>query len=276
MRPAADMPGEAEQLGALQRELLRSGRDAHRLYREVEALRDRLDNERMEREELVAVVSHELRTPLTVIGGFLKLLLSEQAGPLNADQRRFIEESRRSVGLLDAFVERVVEGTRSGRSGEVLEVACGPVAPVIEAVAGSFEQLLEERGSSLALSLTPGLEARFDAGAVERVLTNLIDNAVRHAKEGGPIEVATRGAKAEGRSFVEIAVSDDGPGVAAGDRERIFEPYVQAAQAGRRRGLGLGLAICRRLVEAHGGSIRVEDGPAGGSRFVFTLPRAGA
>ena len=276
MRPAADMPGEATQLGELQRELLNSGRDAHRLHREVEALRDRLSRERMEREDLLAVVSHELRTPLTVIGGYLKLLLTEQAGPLNEEQRRFIEEGRRSVGLLDAFVERVVEGSRSGRSGEVLEVACGPIAPVIEAAGRSFEQQLADRSSTLVLSLTKGLEARFDAGALERVLTNLIGNAIRHAEGGVRIEVATRVTEAQGRALVEISVCDDGPGVAAGDRERIFEPYVQVVRGRSRRGMGLGLAISRRLVEAHGGSIHVEDGTAGGSCFVFTLPCADA
>lgn len=276
MRHVAETPGQSELLGELQRELMRIGREAHRLHREVEVLRDRLETERLEREDLLAVVGHELRTPITVIGGYLRLLLSGESGTLGEDQRRYLEEIQRSLERLDAFVERVVEGSRNGWSGEVLEVACGPVAPVIDEVAGSFQPLMERRGASLVVRHTARLEARFDRGAVERVLTNLIGNAVRYAGDTGRVEVATRDVEAYGRPFVEVSVSDDGPGVPAAERERIFEPYVQAVAAGRRRhrGLGLGLAICRRLVEAHGGEIHVEEAPGGGSRFVFTLPRA--
>ena len=274
MRPVADMPGEIDGFAELQRELMHSGRESHRLHREVEVLRGRLVSEQTEREELLAVVAHELRTPITVLGGYLKLLLTGNAGPLKEEQRRYLEEGRRSLERLDVFVERVVEGSGSGLEGEVLEVACGPVGVVIEDVVASFQPVLEERNETLALALASGVEARFDREGVERVLINLIGNAVRHAGDGGRIEIAARRVEAHGRDFVEVAVSDDGPGVPPGDRERIFEPYVQGAKAGRRRGLGLGLSICRRIVEAHGGSIYVEDAPAGGSRFVFTLPSA--
>jgi len=230
----------------------------------------------MEREDLLALVGHELRTPITVLGGYLKLLLSEQSGGLSEEQRRYLEEGRRSLERLDAFVERVVEGSRGGVEGEVLEVSCAPVAPAIEEIARSFEQVFEERGMTLLLALEPELEARFDRQALDRVLMNLLGNAIRYAGDSGRIEVASRLVVAHGRPFVEVAVSDEGPGVEAADRERIFEPYVQVARAGRRRGLGLGLSISRRLVEAHGGVIHVEEAPRGGSRFVFTLPRTDA
>jgi signal transduction histidine kinase len=113
---------------------------------------------------------------------------------------------------------------------------------------------------------------------VEQVLTNLIENAIKHAPPGGVIEVASRRLPPthEGRPFVEVAVSDEGPGVSEADRERIFEAYVQACEQSRAGGLGLGLAVCKRLVEAHGGSIAVTERPGGGSRFVFTLPAADA
>jgi two-component system sensor kinase ParS len=81
-------------------------------------------------------------------------------------------------------------------------------------------------------------------------------------------------ASAAGGGFVEVAVSDDGPGIAAEDRERIFEPYVRGGGGSRAGGLGLGLAICKRIVEAHGGAILVTDAPGGGSRFCFTVRAA--
>jgi signal transduction histidine kinase len=273
--PDADQPA-SDALPELRAELLHAGREVHRLHREVEALRDRLETERAEREELLAVVSHELRTPITVIGGYLRLLLGEEAGGLTGEQRRFLEESQRSVRGLDAFVERVLDGSRQGHVGEVLEVASAPLAPVIEEVAACFRGLLAERGAALVLAVEPGLEARFDRGAVERVLMNLVGNAVRYAGDAGSIEISTAASGAPGRACVEVAVADDGPGVARADRERIFEPYVQGDRDGSTRGLGLGLAICRRLVEAHGGTIRVDARPGGGSRFAFTLPRAEA
>lgn len=265
---------ESGRLADLREELLHAGREVHRLHREAAGLRDALETGHAERDELLAVVSHEIRTPITVIGGYLRLLLSGDAGPLTDEQRRFLEESRRSVIRLDAFVERVLEGSRRGGVGEVLEVASAPLAPVIEEVAACFRGLLEERGAALAVDADPGLEACFDRGAVERVLMNLVGNAIRYAGEAGSIEIAVAGREGGPRRFLEVSVGDDGPGVASADRERIFEPYVQGESDGARRGLGLGLAICRRLVEAHGGTIRVDERPGGGSRFAFTLPRA--
>jgi signal transduction histidine kinase len=90
------------------------------------------------------------------------------------------------------------------------------------------------------------------------------------------IRISSRAIEAEatGRHLVEVAVSDDGPGIAAQDRERIFEPYVRAGDGSKAGGLGLGLAICKRIVEAHGTTILMTDSPGGGSRFSFTLPAA--
>ena len=110
------------------------------------------------------------------------------------------------------------------------------------------------------------------------MLTNLVGNALRYAGTGGTIEISTRPGADPGspgvRRSIEVVVSDDGPGVDFEDRERIFRPYVQAGEESRAGGLGLGLAICKRLVEAHGGAITLGDRPGGGARFAFTLPVA--
>jgi len=259
----------------LEQELLRAGRELAGLHRELEAQRDWLRGERAEREEMLTIVSHELRTPVTVIGGYNRLLLSEEAGPLTPEQRKFLEESGKSCQRLDAFIENWIEASRAGRGPEVLEVGRGPIAPVIHEVVAMFRPLLEERDLRLSCELAPtAAEARFDRVRLEQVLTNLIGNAVKFTPRGGTIEIATRPVATPDhdwvRSWVEISVTDDGLGIAAGDRERIFEPYVQLGEGGD--GLGLGLAICRRLVEAHGGSIRLEERVGRGCRFSFTLP----
>jgi signal transduction histidine kinase len=150
---------------------------------------------------------------------------------------------------------------------------------VIEGVAEMFRPLLEERGVALRLvgGATP-CRARFDRLRLEQILTNLIANAIKFGGIGGRIDVRTRSLDDGQQSppAVEIEVVDDGPGVPVGERERIFEPYVQAADENRGGGLGLGLAICKRLVEAHGGRIAVSEREGGGSRFVFSLPAAEA
>lgn len=253
-------------------ELLRAGRELAQAHRECEALREQLRGERGEREELLSVVSHELRTPVTVIGGYNRLLLAGEAGPLNAEQRRFLEESRKGCERLDRFIANLLDASRVEKGAHVLELSHGPVEPVIEGVAGMFRTMLEERGIALQLRALGGPHrARFDRLRLEQILTNLIGNAVKFGRPGGRIEVSV-GRPAEAEEAVEIAVSDDGPGVAPADRERIFEPYVQVGDEMRPGGLGLGLAICRRLVEAHGGRIGVSEACGGGSRFTFTLP----
>jgi signal transduction histidine kinase len=260
----------------LEVELLHAGQELARLHREIEVLRDRLRRESAERGDLLDAVSHELRTPMTVISGYHRLLLRDDVGPLNDQQRKFLEESQRSCRRLDGFLANMLAASRAGSGAEVLEVGRTPLAPAIEAVAAMFEPLLAERGLRLSLSFEPAAaEARFDPPRVEQVLTNLVGNAVKFTRVGGSIEVATRAFAAPAnewvRRWVEISVSDDGPGIAPEHRDRVFEPYVQLGERGA-SGIGLGLAICRRLVEAHGGEIRLDASEGGGCRFSFTLP----
>lgn len=273
-----DGPG-AVHVRALEEELLRLGRELHAGYREIASLRERLRVDRAEREELLQVVSHELRTPVTFISGYNRLLLSEEVGPLNADQRRFLDESTKGCQRLSRFIGNLLEASRENQGGEILEVACGPIQPVLEEVARLFHQVFEESGATLRLRVDPGTgSARFDRLRVEQVLTNLVGNALRYTKGGGAIEICARRLPPEAcpeRPLIEVAVCDEGPGVSPDDRERIFQPYVRGSEERGAGGLGLGLAICRRLVEAHGGTIGVGERPGGGSRFAFTLPAAG-
>jgi signal transduction histidine kinase len=263
-------------LHTLESEVLRTGRALHDANREVAALRDRLRGESAEREELLTVVSHELRTPCTVIQGYNRLLLSGQFGALGDRQRHFLEESQKSCQRLNSFIGNLLEAARQQLAIGPLEVAEAPLAPLVEGVVRQLEPLLHEHALRVSISIEPAtLRARFDPPRVEQVLTNLIDNALRFAPARSAIEIEARALESEGRRFVEVTVSDQGPGVDPRDRERIFEPYVQAGGRREAGGLGLGLAICRRIVEAHGGRIAVTERPVGGSRFAFTIPASG-
>jgi signal transduction histidine kinase len=262
-------------LRRLGEEMFELGRDLHEQNREVESLRERIRHEHTDREHLLQVVSHELRTPITFINGYNRLLLTEEVGPLTSEQRRFLEESTKGCQRLSAFVGNLLEASREAQGGEILEIGTGPIEPVLEGVGQLFEQMLADHEVRLLVTGETGLVARFDRLRVEQVLTNLLTNALKYTESGCTIELSARALPVtdDGAALIEISVADDGPGVDPEDRERIFEPYVQAGEDSGAGGLGLGLAICRRLVEAHGGTIAACEQPGGGARFIFTLPR---
>jgi two-component system sensor histidine kinase KdpD len=261
----------------LEAELLRAVRELAAANREREGTRTELSAERAEREELLTMVSHELRTPLTVVSGYARLLLGEEVGPLAPEQRRFLEETLRACTRLDRFVANLLEASRVHKGAPVLELGRERIDQAIESVAEMFRPLLLDRQQTVRLDFADDARlARCDRTRIEQVLTNLLGNAVRYARRGGTLEIGTRAlpAAADGRRLLEVRVADDGPGVAPEDRTRIFDPYVQVDCEGRSGGLGLGLAICKRLIEAHGGTIGVRERPGGGACFHFTLPCA--
>jgi len=261
--------------GLLEKELVETRQALADANREVAALRARAREEMREREELLTLVSHELRTPVTVIAGYNRLLLSGQVGALNAEQERFLRESTKSCQRLSGFIGELLETAVGPASHPQIQVAESPIEPTITAVLSSLRPLLDERQLRVELRLAPtGLRARIDCARIEQVLTNLLSNAIKYGRPGGCVEISTARACVEGLHFIEVAVEDDGPGVHPRDRDRIFEPYVRVDPDGGASGLGLGLAICRQIVEAHGGAITAAARPEGGSRFVFTLPAA--
>jgi signal transduction histidine kinase len=219
------------------------------------------------------VVSHELRTPITVIAGFNKLLLAEKVGSLTKEQRHFLSESAKSCRRLSTFIGNLIEAAREVAGERPLELVEASLSATIEGVVGFLAPLLEERRQTFDLDLG-ATRAWFDPMRIEQVLTNLIGNALKHGRAEGVIRVSSREIESPDgdRCFVEVVVSDDGPGIAAQDRDRIFQPYVRAGEGSKAGGLGLGLAICRRIVDAHGGGISVSEAPGGGARFAFTLP----
>lgn len=257
----------------LEQEIVRANRELHDLHRELAGLRERLRRDAEEREELLTMVSHELRTPVTVISGYNRLLLSGKVGSLSEDQTRFLEESTRSCRRLSAFIGNLLEGSRDYACHGAVEVCETSIEASLDGVVSFLKPLLDERQLSVGLEIAPEASvARFDPVRIDQVLTNLIGNAIKYAPVGGRVEIATRSIDEGGHPRIEVAISDNGPGVAPADRERIFLPYFRGEETNDAQGLGLGLAICKRLVDAHGGRISVGERPGGGSRFSFTLP----
>ncbi|MCP3985442.1 MAG: hypothetical protein GY723_13715 [bacterium] len=245
-----------------------------RVRREMEDLRLHLIRESQQRDELLTIVSHELRTPITVIDGFNKLLLSEQSGPLTDEQRRFLEESRKSCRRLNLFVANLLEKERLRVGESAPHLAINSLRTLLEGVATFLAPLMAESDQKLEIEVAPDAEtACFDPMSIEQVLVNLIGNGFKYGRRGGTLRVECQQLGGD-PAYVEVAVLDDGPGVPEEERERIFEPYVRREEHLGSGGLGLGLAICRRIMASHRGSISVGDAPGGGSRFAFSLPIA--
>lgn len=264
---------DARATGDFGEELSGASRALYAANRELAQLRDQLAAEMLEREQLLSVVSHELRTPITVISGYNNLLLSDEVGALNEQQRSFLRESNKSCARLNRFVGDLLAACGETGSPLAIERKGASLEPLVDGLVSFFRPLLDERALELDIDLAPdALLAEFDGVRVEQVVTNLLSNAIRYSKPASAIRVRSHLVVEDGERVIELSVSDTGPGVADENRERIFEPYVRADDARDDGGLGLGLAICKRIVDAHGGRIWVEDDPGGGSRFAFTLP----
>ena len=240
---------------------------------EATSLRDELARMDRERDELFAVLSHDLRTPITVIGGYNRLLLSKDVGSLNAAQKHFLKESEKSCRRLDALVRSLLEVSRDGESDLGLDIEAQDVKAAISDACDSLRPLMREKNLIAEIQVDPEAKiATFDSVRLGQVLENLLNNAIRFSPAGGKILVGSTKSTDHKGQFVQIYVADRGPGIAKNQRERIFKPYVRLVGKSHGSGLGLGLAICKRVVDAHGGTLWVQDEPAGGSRFTFTLP----
>jgi len=263
--------GELQPLRTLEEACTRIGELEARLARQAQA-----------RAELVHLVCHELRTPITVISGFSRLLESEAPGPLNDEQHRFVREGLKACRRLDQFVGDLLEARPDAQTPFEVVAVEADLHETIEGQLESLAPLFDERGIKVEASLRAE-ESRFafDTRRIEQVITNLMTNAIRYGRVSGVIRLGTRSRELviEGapHSCVEVSVEDDGPGIPEADRERLFAPYVRGevrdGSPESTAGLGIGLAICRRVIDAHGGRIWVEAGESGGARFVFSLPR---
>lgn len=228
-----------------------------------------VETERL-RNSLLSAISHELRTPLAaIIGASSSLAEAETRLEPMARQalgRDILDASRRMHELMT----KVLEMARL-QSGKIkLRVEWYPLEELIGSVLGYLRERLKDHPVSVELP-TEAPWVLADGSLIEQVLANLIENAVKYTPSGTRIIVSAR--RDAGSLTVEVA--DEGPGLPAGVEERVFEKFYQAQRENAGGGVGLGLPICRTIVEAHGGSIRATNRPQGGASFVFTLPVRG-
>jgi signal transduction histidine kinase len=229
------------------------------------------------RQEFLMVASHELKTPLTTLGGYLELLARQLARPLPPDRARLAHHvaiAQDELARLRRLSDDLIAAAQL-RTGH-LSVARKPL-DLAEMVRRAVERYVvprnvAARGHHITCQVDGPLPGEYDAARMEQVLTNLLGNALKYSPNGG--EVAVTAGRADNQA--RISVRDHGIGVADEEREKLFQPFYRAdnAERGSPGGLGLGLAISRDIVEAHGGRLWVEAAPDGGSIFHLALPLA--
>ncbi len=216
------------------------------------------------RQELLAVVSHDLRSPLTTVTMGAALL--EETLP---DPNRHVRAIRNAADRMKSLIDDVLDVSRLETGTITLHRTWWEVGPLLERAAELYQARATQQGVTLRAELpaTPS-QAWGDPERVFQILGNLIGNALKFTPRGGEITITTESKAQE----LDVYVRDSGPGIAAEDQLLLFQRYWQGETSSRAGSLGLGLYICKNLVEAHGGKIWVESVLGQGSRFCFTLP----
>ncbi len=225
------------------------------------------------RTELAEMLVHDLRGPLTILLGTLDLIDMVLGESLDEDHQDLLKSARRSGHSILAMIGDILDIARLEAGQLVLEPRPVLLPTMLTDVADQFRPLAEL--GNLSLRVEPGGDlppVQADAKLIQRVLANLIANAIKHTPSGGSITLATR----QGRpGYLTVSVRDTGEGIPLDQQRRIFEKFGQVGKEGaERRGTGLGLTFCKLAVEAHRGEIWVESALGEGSTFAFVLPLA--
>ena len=225
-----------------------------------------MESERL-RNSLLAAISHDLRTPLAALVGMAESLAMMQPAP-SGPQAEMLSAMREAALRMNSLVNNLLDMARL-RSGAVkLNRQWQPLEEVVGSALKALSGVLDPQ--RVRVSLPEDLPMlQVDAVLIERVLCNLLENAVKYTPPGTPIEIAAQASS----EWVRVTIDDRGPGLPKGREQAIFQMFERGRKEAATPGVGLGLAICRAIVEAHGGTIRGETRAQGGARFTFELPR---
>jgi GAF domain-containing protein/anti-sigma regulatory factor (Ser/Thr protein kinase) len=242
-----------------------------RLFREIEGKSRELEVASQHKSEFLASMSHELRTPLNAIIGFSDVLLQGMFGETNDKQTEYLRDILASGQHLLSLINDILDLSKIEAGRMELDLAAFDLPTAIDDAMLLMRERVGRRGITLERNVDERVgEMHADQRKLKQVLLNLLSNAVKFTPEGGRIDV--RAGLANGAA--EIAVTDTGIGIAPEDHDAVFEEFRQVGNADKKaEGTGLGLALCRKFVELHGGRIWVKSQPGAGSTFTFTLPR---
>ena len=241
-----------------------------RLFNELEAANRELAAASQHKSEFLANMSHELRTPLNAIIGFSEVLTDRMFGEVNEKQEEYLKDINASGGHLLSLINDILDLSKIEAGRMELELTEFHLPTAIE----NALMLVRERAGRRSLTLQTDIDDRLgqikaDERKIRQVVLNLLSNAIKFTAEGGRIEVAA----APRDGFAEVSVNDTGIGIAPEDQERVFEEFRQVGTAAKKiEGTGLGLTLCRKFVELHGGRIWVKSQVGEGSTFTFNIP----
>jgi len=243
-----------------------------KLYQKIQENVRELQRLNRVKTEFISMVSHELRTPITAIKGFVTVVLNNDAGPLNQQQERFLRIANQSIDRLTLLITDLLDISRI----EAGKIEIYPIALSLnETLQHSIRDHLpsaQEKEIKLELQLATVLpEVKADPNRIRQVIDNLLSNAIKFTPEKGTVVLSAQ----DCGDYVMVSVKDSGIGLAESEHEKVFEKFYQVDSSLTRtsRGVGLGLAISRSIVELHGGRIWVESESGKGSEFKVILPR---
>jgi signal transduction histidine kinase/HAMP domain-containing protein len=250
-----------------------------RLFRDIQDQRHQLEfaNERLKgldklKSAFLSNVSHELRTPLAAVKSLIVNMLDGVTGPLNDKQVRYVTGVKESTERLTRLINDLLDLSVIEKGGTEIKPAHFSLTKLLDEVADNLRPTAEDK--LIRLDAPPADETVIvwaDRDKIAQVLTNLIGNAVKFTSSQGQVNVSVH---KNGAAWVEVSVADTGPGIAPGEADKIFDEFYQVRQSDKKksRGVGLGLAISKKLVEMHGGKIWAESVVGKGSTFSFTVP----
>jgi two-component system, NtrC family, sensor kinase len=241
-----------------------------RLFKELEAANRELSAANQHKSEFLANMSHELRTPLNAIIGFSEVLSERMFGDLNEKQDEYLKDIHASGQHLLSLINDILDLSKIEAGRMELELSDFHLPTALDSALTLVRERAGRRGIALHLSIDERLgQMQGDERKIRQVLLNLLSNAIKFTAEGGRIEVAA----APRDGAVEVSVTDTGVGIAPEDQEAVFEEFRQVGTADKKvEGTGLGLTLCRKFVELHGGTIWVKSQCGQGSTFTFTVP----
>jgi signal transduction histidine kinase len=224
------------------------------------------------KEDFLLQVAHELRTPIAALSASLDLLHQDALDMERAELQKMLATLRRSAYRLERLVENLLDAGSIEAGTFQIRAKPTSLRGAVHDALSFVEPMLEGKDQELVTQIAPGADRVLaDPRRTSQVLSNLIANASKYAPEETRITLASRSAE----GFVEVVVSDQGPGIPLDEQPRLFQPFYRSRQVREAAGgVGLGLTICRAIVQAQGGDIRIESGPDKGTSVHFTIPKA--
>lgn len=237
---------------------------------ELELALQKLESVNQLKTNIVANISHELRTPLTHIEGYLDLLINGDLGPLNEEQQHTIRVLIRSSERLERLIEDLILFSVTERGDVGLRLQPGRLQDIFISLVERIHQIATERKVNFEYICPPGIPiVELDVEKISWTVYQLLDNAVKFTPAGGRVLLQVEYIE----PFVQISVQDSGIGISTNNLDDIFEPFFQLDGSSTRKygGTGLGLALVKKIIEAHGSTIEVVSAPGQGSLFRFRL-----